>query len=208
MWCESADAPWENGCTESLIKLAKRGMVLAVGDSILSFWELQTALFEVANLINERPIGIKPENNPDLGTYLSPNDLLLGRASNKVPGGIWKDTPNTRRLHFRERIVSSFWKRLQWDYFSTLIVRQKWYSERRNMQPGDIVLVQDSNTVRGNWNMAEIVKAELGTVGRVRDVRIRYKAQKPGGRYGGQVDILVNRSEHHLVVILPADEQI
>lgn len=205
---KSADAPWENGCSESLIKLVKRGMILAIGDSILSFGELQTALFEIANLINERPIGIKPGNNPDLGSYLCPNDLLLGRASNKVPGGMWKDTPYTRkRLDFIERIVSSFWKRWQRDYFPMLIVRQKWHSERRNMQPGDIALVQDSNAVRGSWKMAEIIKAEPGRDGRVRDVTIRYKTQKTGDKYDGQVDILVNRSVHRLVVILPVDER-
>lgn len=52
-----ADAPWQNGTSESLIRSVKGSLKTAIGESILTFSELQTVLFEVANLINERPIG-------------------------------------------------------------------------------------------------------------------------------------------------------
>ena len=51
------DAPWQNATSESLIRLVKRSLKAAIGESILTFSELQTVLFEVANLIHERPIG-------------------------------------------------------------------------------------------------------------------------------------------------------
>jgi hypothetical protein len=41
--------------------------VLAVGQSIMTFSELQTVMFEVANLLNERPIGTK-ETDPNEGS--------------------------------------------------------------------------------------------------------------------------------------------
>lgn len=66
---KSADAPWENGCSESLIKSVKRCLQIAVGDSILTFSELQSVLFEVANLINERPIGTKVCDPNEKHTY-------------------------------------------------------------------------------------------------------------------------------------------
>ena len=56
----SADAPWQNGCSEALIKLIKKALTVAIGDSILTFSELQTVCFEAANLVNERPIGRNP----------------------------------------------------------------------------------------------------------------------------------------------------
>ena len=46
-----ADAPWQNGTSESLIRSVKRSLKAAIGESILTFSELQTVLFEVANLI-------------------------------------------------------------------------------------------------------------------------------------------------------------
>ena len=45
--------------------------------------EMQTTLFEVANLLNDRPIGRHP-THPDDGFYLSPNCLLLGRTQNQT----------------------------------------------------------------------------------------------------------------------------
>ncbi|XP_068240885.1 uncharacterized protein [Palaemon carinicauda] len=83
----SADAAWQNGLSEALIKSVKRSLSMLIGTTILTFSDLQTTIFEIANLMNERPIGLKPSMDVELGTYLCSNDLLLGRASNKVPSG-------------------------------------------------------------------------------------------------------------------------
>ena len=56
----SADAPWQNGTSEALIKSVKRAITLAIGDGTLTFSELQTLCFEAANLVNEQPIGRHP----------------------------------------------------------------------------------------------------------------------------------------------------
>lgn len=46
-------------------------------------------MFEIANLINERLIGIKPGSDIDLGSPLSPNDLLaMAVQVIKVPSGL------------------------------------------------------------------------------------------------------------------------
>ncbi|XP_045129019.1 uncharacterized protein LOC123514845 isoform X1 [Portunus trituberculatus] len=90
----SADAPWQNGASESLIKSLKRSPTVAIGDNVLTFSKLQTTLFEISNILNERPIGIKPGCDPELGKYLCPNDLLLGRTSNKAPKGVFEHFPS------------------------------------------------------------------------------------------------------------------
>lgn len=102
---KSADAPWQNGCSEALIKSVKRCLVIAINESVLSFSELQTVLFEIANLLNERPIGIKPGCDPELGSYLCPNDLLLGRTFNKAISGPFLQANYGRRLAFNQKIV-------------------------------------------------------------------------------------------------------
>jgi hypothetical protein len=85
----------------------------------------QTVLFEVANCINERPIGLK-NGDPNDGTYLFPNDLLLRRASSKVPPGSWSSEDCLkRRWKFVQHVVDSFWKRWMRDFFATLIIQQK-----------------------------------------------------------------------------------
>lgn len=57
-------------------------------DSTLSFAELKTVLLEVANLLNEPSIVLKPGSYENAGSYLCPNDFLLGRASNHAPVGM------------------------------------------------------------------------------------------------------------------------
>ncbi|XP_042880704.1 uncharacterized protein LOC122258673 [Penaeus japonicus] len=150
----SSDAPWLNGSCESLIKSVKMSIQKAIGESILTYAEFHTVLFEIANLINSRPIGMKPGYTIELGSYLCPNDLLLGRSNREAPFGKFDlESTLNKRLHFTQNIVFSFWKRWQRDYFPMLIVRKRWHSKFRNIQIGDIVLIQDSNAIRGTWKI-------------------------------------------------------
>lgn len=87
-----------NGCSESLIKSVKRCIMMSVGTIILSRSELQTCMLEIANLLNGRPIGLKPGFDPSLGIYLCLNGLLLGRTGIKVPSGLWDDSDNPRQV--------------------------------------------------------------------------------------------------------------
>ncbi|XP_068209204.1 uncharacterized protein [Palaemon carinicauda] len=205
----SADAPWQNGVSESLIKSVKRSLTIAIGDNILTFSKLQTGLYEIANLLNERPIGIKPGCDPELGRYLCPNDLLLGRAQNAVLKGEFERFPSHEsRLKFHEGITDTFWRKWMRDFFPTMLIRQKWHVEKRNLQVGDLVLFQDSNVARGNWKLAEVLLADKGKDEKVRNVTLRYKPMKSGRTYKGERDVIVKRSAHRSVVILPIEERL
>ena len=86
--------------------------MVAIGDSILTFSKLQSTLFEIANILNRRPIGIKPASNIELGRYLCPNDLLLGRCTGGVPSGIVDQDPSFHGImDFNDNIVNAFWKK-------------------------------------------------------------------------------------------------
>ena len=170
-----ADAPWYNGTAEALIKSIKRALEAAVGESVLTFSELQTCLMEAAQLVNQRPIGVLP-GTPKDGTYLCPNDLLLGRASSKIPQGPFKErTSHKHRFDFLQSIISAFWKRWTREVFPNLVLQPKWHTERRNLKNGDVVLVQDSNEVMGKWKIALVKEPLISEDGKVRKVRIMYR---------------------------------
>ena len=79
----------QNGAAEVMIKMVKgvkKTLVHALGDSKLNYNEMNTLLAEIYSLVNERPIGVKPNNNSD-SEYLSPNSLLLGRSSARISSG-------------------------------------------------------------------------------------------------------------------------
>ena len=67
-----------------------------MGNHILTPFELYTCVLEIANLVNQRPVGRVP-NDADDGAYLCPNDMLLGRASPQVPQGPFRETRNPRK---------------------------------------------------------------------------------------------------------------
>ena len=208
IFTKAADAPWQNACAESLIRSVKRAITVSIGERILQFGELQTIFFEIGNLLNQRPIGIKPGYNIDLGSYLSPNDLLLGHKNTETPSGLYDVKDNIlKNFKHANDVINSFWKRWMRDYFPTLIVRNKWHVEKRNVSIGDIVLVKDSNVVRGHWKLAQVLTANPGSDGKVRNVTLRFKSGQTGTKYHGQKDTHIVRSVHNIVVILPVEEQ-
>ena len=92
-----ANVPWQNGPSEALVKSITKVITVAIGESIMTFSELQTVCYETANLVNERPIGRHP-TSPEDGAYLCPNDLLLGRSTPRVPGGPFREMTNPPKM--------------------------------------------------------------------------------------------------------------
>ena len=205
-----ADAPWQNGVTESLIKSIKKALTSSIGENVMTFSELQTVCFEAANLVNARPIGKHPTTIED-GTYLCPNDLILGRTTVRVPAGPFNETSsNKHRLKFIQDIVNAFWKKWTRDYFPYLIIQQKWHTAQRNLQVGDIVIIQDSNQTRGNWKLGTVSTVKLGIDGKVRNVEVKYKNPKPNEpatKYSGHGYVTVERPVHRLVLLIPVEER-
>lgn len=105
--------------------------------------------------MNERPIGLK-NGDPNEGTYmyLCPNGLLLGKATTKVPPGRWSSKYCfKRRRNFIQQAVDSFWMKWMRDFFPTLIIRQKWHTKVRHVKVNDVILIQESNVIRGHWEL-------------------------------------------------------
>ncbi len=41
---------------------------------------------------------------------------------------------------------------------SRAIIRQKWHVDKRNVCVGDVVMIQDSNSVRGQWKVGRVYR--------------------------------------------------
>lgn len=181
-WCCEKGTKWQfctptaahhNGCAEALVRSCKTALKHAIGEQVLSALELQTVLFEVANLVNERPIG-RSSNDPDDGAYICPNDILLGRASATVPQGPFQESNNPRhRVEFCQKIVESFWKRWYRDVFPSLVPRRKWQTTRRDICVDDYVLIKETNPIRGQWKTGRVTKVFSGSDDRVRNVMVK-----------------------------------
>ena len=175
---------------------------MAIGEQVSSFPELQCVMFEAANLVNERPIGIISKDIND-GKYLCPNNLLLGRATSRIPSGPFDESLKPRRRYlFIQGLVSAFWKIWIRDYFPSLIVQPKWHSQKRNMRKGDVVLMRDVNAIRGSWQIGRVLDAHFSSENLVRHVNVQYKI--PTCKSYKKV----KRAVQSLIVLVPAEEDI
>jgi hypothetical protein len=105
-----AEGQHQNGLSESLIKSVKRSIKHVIGENVLSFSELQLAFFEIANLINSRPIGIKPGSDCDDLIPITPNDLLYGEQSNEVPQGPFQHKVSiAKRFLYVQTLIDNWW---------------------------------------------------------------------------------------------------
>ena len=213
-----ANSQHQNGAAEVMVKMVKsiqKSLFRVMGDTKLSLNEMFTLLAEVSNLINERPIGIKP--NDKSGTdYLSPNSLLLGRCSARISAGpfepdqVFTDNPKAVKSRFLlvQAITNQFWKVWLKLYFPSLLIRQKWHADRRNIMVGDICLLKDSNVYRGEWRLCEVAQVFPDDDGKVRNVQVMIKPKQSGtGPYISTKPIYLSRHVNNLIVLVPADER-
>ena len=78
------------------------------------------------------------------------------------------------------------------------------------MKTGDIVLIQDSNLIRGQWKLGKVSNTYPGTDGKVRKVDVQYKnlnVDEPTTKYRGKGYVTVQRPVQRLILLLPIDEQ-
>ena len=61
---------------ERLIAIVKRNIKQSIGDTRVTPVELQTVLMEIANICNERPLGLSKPRDDGSYTLLTPNHLL------------------------------------------------------------------------------------------------------------------------------------
>ena len=173
-----ADSPWHQGAVESFVKIAKRSLKFVVHGQRLSASEHLAIAYEVANLMNERPMGtmVAPDSEVNI---LTPNCLLLGRASARNPGGWLPGVGNMNaRLQLVSAVADAFWKEWRKLYAPTLIRQSKWHKAYRNFKVDDVVLVSDNNELRGEYRIARVVSVNPGIDGQVRKVQVAYKNYK------------------------------
>ena len=132
---------------------------------------------------------------------LCPNDLILGRASQRVPAGPWNESKKIAKIFFFiQGTIDDFWNKWTLCYFPSLLLQQKWHHDKRNIRVGDIVLISDNMLKRGDWRMGKVTRVVPGIDHKVRCVTVRYK-NNDSNQYTE-----IERPVQRLIVILPVDE--
>lgn len=169
-------ASHHGGFWERLIRSVRHVLCSVLKQQTLDDESLNTVFCEVESVINSRPITTVSGDPQDLEP-LSPNHILLLRANPVMAPGLFSKDDQYHRRRWRQiqYVAELFWKRWLVEYLPLLQQRQKWLKVRRNLKPGDVVLIVDNTAPRSSWLLGRILKARPDARGQVRIVRLQTK---------------------------------
>ena len=204
-----ADSPWRQGKVERRIAIVKKHIQRAIGDTRLTPLELQTILLEIANICNERPITLAKPRDDGSYSLITPNQLLMGRSSNLLPDDVdvSEGLPVTSRYRLISHVTGVFWQRWSAEVSPSLVVRQKWHRESRNLCSGDVVMIAEPTKLKARYKLAVVEDVKVSRDGFVRSAMLRYNNITNNMNTRRTVPVRVSRSVQRLVLILPVEEQ-
>jgi len=167
-------APWHGGFFERLVKSTKELLRKQLRNLRLNYEELQTILFEVELILNNRPITYYYSDDSE--ECLTRNHMLFGRKLNLFepePRDITTNIINSRKIN---NIVNHFWERWRKEYLGNLREQQKTKHSNKNraiISINDVVLVEDNLRPRCTWKMGVILETIKGKDNNVRGAKVR-----------------------------------
>lgn len=167
--------PSWGGLFEAAVKSAKTHLRRCIGDTKLTFEELNTVFCKVEAVLNSRPLCPVSSDPNDL-EVLTPGHFLIGQPLNAVSEYSLQDVKMCKLSRFQllQQITQRFWHRWHLEYLHTLQQRVKWTDHVVPPKEGDLVLLKDENVPPLHWRRGRIVKLYPGSDGVVRlaDVRV------------------------------------
>ena len=200
------DSPWRQGKAERLISIVKKQVNISVGDTRVTPVELQTIFMEVANMCNERPLGLSKPREDGSYNVITPNQLLLGRSTNVLPDDteLVDSLPMKARYRIVHHVTMTFWKQWASEVSPVLVNRPTWHTKGRNLCVNDVVLICHSTAIKGKYRLAVVEEVKVSDDGCVRSVLLRYAVVTKDNK--SRV-VRVRRSVQRLALILPVEEQ-
>jgi len=156
---------------------------------------LRTLFCEIEAIVNSRPLTTVSDDDLD---PLTPNHAL-GIETGVIippPGIFQRDHVYMRKRWKRVQYLADlFWNKWKKEYLCSLQTRQKWNTQRRNMQLNDVVLIKNENYPRNEWLMGKVITLEKDDKNDVRSVILKTK--------NGELRRPINK----LVTLVPVEEQ-
>ena len=210
-------AQHRNGLAEQRVRAMKDALDLLVPSGVnnLNFAEFSTLLRRCANLINDRPIGVrhhKPGTEGEL-MPLTPNHLLLGRTSTGPldTDHIDQQEDNfSRRACFVAELESLWWKMWFRQVFDSLFPYPAWKERKPNLSVGDICLLGwEAKLGKGHYKLCRVVATQSDERGLVRTVEVEHRPKnktEPGLPYNSKKLIKSTFAVQRLILVARADE--
>lgn len=168
-------APYFGGSWERMVRSVKEGLKVVIKMEFPSYEVLSTALSEIVNTINNRPLTYVSSDSGDLKP-ISPNDIILLRTNHSQYGVDMDYNYNPKQTwRLAHKVADAFWKRWMSEYRPILLKRNKWPDGREDpkLSVGDLVIVMDENLPRGQYPKGVITKVFPDAKGLVRVAELK-----------------------------------
>ncbi|XP_064633630.1 uncharacterized protein LOC135491588 [Lineus longissimus] len=155
--------PHFGGIHESLVKSAKKAIYAVLQKADITDEELSTAFTGAEALLNSRPLSYQSADSKD-APPITPNHFLFGQCGGQfAPEEIDSSDFNPRRRWRRvQELLKEFWSRWLKEWLPLLRQRHKWRDVKKDLEVGDVVLVADPGSVRGDWPMGRVTEVFTG----------------------------------------------
>ena len=178
------------GVWERIIGLTKRILVSLVGKGDTTLDVFRTVLCQAEYILNHRPI-THVSADPNDFEALTPAHFMntgykvaIGRPDEPL-GTI--EAEDMRLAHNRAlAAINGFWKRWRNEYLATLKTRSKWEGAKKNVEVGQLVLLEDETRERKDWRLGRIITVD-GNDGLVRTVGVKTANKKVFTRAVNQI---------------------
>ena len=207
---------YRDGVAENMVKAIKATLHHLKEGTGLDYAGLEVLMSRVANIINDRPIGMRVHCKGEGEMLpLTPNHLLLGKTSNTAPVlDEFENAPDkfTKAVKAIEEIEQDWWDKWYSQVFDSLLPYRKWKKVQRNFQVGDVCALRYENKMKpkkADYRLCRVSKVEVDDKGLVRTVWVHMRkkdARTRGLPYDGANLVEQKTGIQRLVLICSADE--
>ena len=165
-----------------------------VASTKFTFEEFTTILTQIEACLNSRRLTSLPCDS-DTVEALTPGHFLMGKPLESIPDASpsHRSLSLLRRWHLCQSIVRQFWQRWSTEYIASIRRLTKWQRPTKNLEIGDVVVIQEDNLVPTKWPLARVVKTHVGN-----DKLVRVTVKTSNGTY--------KRPVTKMAVLLPSQE--
>lgn len=202
-------SPHQGGIYEAAVKSAKHHLVRVIGAQKYTYEQYLTLLCQVEAVLNSRPL-YAPSDDPLDAPVITPGHFLIGEEFVSPPpinAPPQSDYSLQRVRKEQQKMLKSFWESWSADYLTSLIPRKKWKKVEKNVEIGQVVLVNDNNLPPSQWLIGKIVQILPSHDNLVRSVVIEVASKKhTSGKYVKKTSKLTRAVQK--ICILPTEAEI
>ncbi|KAH8272647.1 hypothetical protein KR044_008485, partial [Drosophila immigrans] len=167
-------APHMGGLWEAGVKSFKMHLYKTVSSPKYTYGELSTLLAKIEACLNSRPLSPLSEDVSEL-VALTPGHFLIGGPLLSVAEPESRENVESIRNRWQrlKDLHQHFCVRWKEEYLKELHKRNKWQSPSRDLQVGDMVIINEDNIPPQQWRLGCVLTTCPGTDNKVRVVYVR-----------------------------------